>query len=173
MTLSDFLAAEQHSAVRHEFVYGKMIELPGGTIVHDNVIENLNEILKAILKPKGYKTYAQGRMVKVPDGSIFYPDVVATNEQATQELFLEAPSLIAEVMSPSSRVYDNTDKFIAYRTIPQLQYYLLVKPEAPFATLLQRTPAGVWHGQDFTNQDALVELPDLGVSFSLGDLYGV
>jgi Uma2 family endonuclease len=96
---------------------------------------------------------------------------VATNEHATQELFLEAPALIAEVMSPSSRVYDAIDKFIAYRTIPQLQYYLLVKPEAPIANLLQRTPAGTWQGQDYTDKDALVELPSLGVSFNLGELY--
>jgi|GEM_PF-4981519 Uma2 family endonuclease len=71
MTLSEFLATEQHSEVRPEFVFGKMIEMPVGTIIHDNVIENLNENLKAKLKPQGYKTYAQGRMVKVPDGSIF------------------------------------------------------------------------------------------------------
>jgi len=78
-----------------------------------------------------------------------------------------------EVLSDSTRSYDTVDKYIQYRKIPALQYYLLVEPDTMLITCLAKQEDGEWTSQIYTKPDAMVPLGNLNVSIRVGDVYGV
>jgi Uma2 family endonuclease len=52
--------------------------------------------------------------------------LVAKGPSVTQELYKTRPCLIVEVLSPSTERTDRREKWLVYREIPSLRYYLLV-----------------------------------------------
>ncbi len=73
----------------------------------------------------------EGMKVQIADDTVLYPDVFVTCDKAdlaTDRIFT-APTLVIEVLSPSTQGYDRSQKFALYRRIPALQEYILVDPD--------------------------------------------
>ena len=76
-----------------------------------------------------------------------------------------------EVLSETTRVRDMTDKFIQYRKIETLNYYLLVEPEKFLVLLNLKNEKGEWEMVSFTQNAEIISLPKLNISLSLADIY--
>jgi Uma2 family endonuclease len=166
-----YLQQEEKAAVRHEFINGKLYEMPGGTRFHEKVIMNLSTILNLLLRTKGYEVFAQGLRFTTEVQRYYYPDILVTNESFTDIPFSRNPALLAEVLSPSTRSYDTVDKFIDYRSIFSVEYYLLVEPDYCHVTLNFKTPEGEWMAEVFNKKTSVIDLPKLGIQLSLDDIY--
>jgi len=84
--------------------------------------------------------------------AFYYPDVmVVCDARDTQTHFKEFPSLVVEVLSPSTESTDRREKMLAYRTLPSLREYLLIAQDRPHIELFRRAENGAWY---------LVALPD-------------
>ena len=166
-----YLQQEEKAAVRHEFINGKLYEMSGGTRFHEKVISNLVIILGLLLRDKGYDVFAQGLRFSTGIQRYYYPDIVVTNEVFTDIRFSQNPVLLAEVLSPSTRSYDTVDKFIDYRSISSLEYYLLVEPDYWHVTLNYKTPEGEWMAEVFNKKTLVINLPKLGIQLPLQDIY--
>ena len=81
------------------------------------------------------------------------------------------PELIVEVLSETSRVRDLTDKFIQYRKIETLNYYLLAEPEKYLILLNFKNEKGDWEMISFTQKEEIISLPKLNITLSLDDIY--
>jgi Uma2 family endonuclease len=124
----------------------------------------------------GFETYTSDIKVSGEQGNVyFYPDVilVKANEQAGDDYIAINPVLIVEVLSDSTRSYDAVDKYIQYRKIPTLQYYLLVEPDTMLITCLTKQEDGEWISNIYTKPESTIPLEKWGISIRVGEVYGV
>lgn len=168
MTEQEYLQQEESATVRHEFINGKLYEMPGGMYPHEQVTGNI----QFILKTQGLRANSQGLRVRLPETKdYYYPDVVVTEEKVARVAFIEKPTFISEVLSPSTRTNDLTDKFIAYRQFPTLLYYLLVEPDFCYATLFSKNEEGIWESEVYNHLSSVILLTKLSASLPLTGIY--
>jgi Uma2 family endonuclease len=173
MTEEEYLAFEETSEVRHEFIHGKLYEMPGTTDFHNEICQQLAYLLKFLLKIKGFKIYQEAIKLRISDKKYTYPDVFVTNDASdlASRQIKRYPTLIVEVLSDSTRVYDKTDKFILYQQIPTLKYYLTVEPEKPLVECYALQDDGTWEVETFTTLAEVIKLPFLNMELPMSEIY--
>jgi Uma2 family endonuclease len=176
MTREEYIAFELKAARRHEFINGQLFEIPGELDINNLIAGKLYVLLACILEQKGYLVFSHDVKVAIPgEEKYYYPDVFVTNEPRTEEnkYNKSAPVLIAEVLSPTSRITDTVDKYLDYTKIPSLHYYLVVEPEAVYITLYHRNGGGQWQADIFTQKEQIISLPLLEMQIPLSAVYAV
>lgn len=104
-TEAEYLAIEERSEVRHEFVGGRLYQMSGGTERHELAVAALARRLYPGARAAGCRTFAN-RQLRVPSGDHFYPDVMVACGKASNLLYEERPTLIVEMLSPSTAAED-------------------------------------------------------------------
>jgi Uma2 family endonuclease len=173
LTEEEYIQYELTSNIRHEYVNGELIDMPGESTTNNTIALNLAFLVKQQLKGTGYKPYTHDVKLRIlEEKTWFYPDLFVSAEQEGTDVFvMQKPVLITEVLSKSTGAYDVFDKFIQYRKIPELQYYMLIEPVKKIVTLLSRTGNNEWQTEFFNGLEEEVNLPKLNVHFRLSDLY--
>ena len=106
-----------------------------------------------------------------PGQKYFYPDVVVTcDEHDNDPQFVQFPSLIIEVLSPSTEAADRGIKFAKYRQFSTLQEYVLVQVEQPGLEIFWRDQQGQWVLSEYGLGDSL-QLESVNLETALADLY--
>ena len=78
----------------------------------------------------------------------------------------------AEVLSPSTEATDRREKWLAYKHISSLQYYLMIAADRQHVEYYQRDDAGGWYGAVLDGEEAiLVECRDFQAELFSGDVY--
>ena len=136
-TEDEYLAMEEKSEVKHEFVGGKIYERPCGTFNHTTICKNLIVAPGNRLSGKPCRVHSSEQRIKVEkSGNTFYPDAVIfcppSRFEGKGDQLLLTPSVIFEVLSPSTQENDRTDKFKDYRAIETLTDYVLIEPNRIF-----------------------------------------
>jgi Uma2 family endonuclease len=174
MTVEDYVQFELTAPCRHEYIDGQLIPIPGEQDINNEIAGAIYVLLVSLLSSHSFKVYNHDVKVVIPGSErIYYPDVFATNEPRTEanRYIKHAPAIIAEVVSPHSRIKDTVDKYIDYTKIPELQYYLVVEPETTSITCYSRSQGGEWHADLYTRLSDVIDLPLLGVSLALSVVY--
>jgi len=171
MTENEYLSFEETVQVRHEFFHRNLLEMSGGTIFHETLILNVSLFLKAIFGISDYKVFASGLKLRINPEKYFYPDVMLTNEKFSEIRFANAPIFISEVLSPATRTFDMVDKFLDYRSLPSLQYYLLAEPEHYHVTLHTKGADGTWQSDTYRKLTDLIDLPLIGAKLPMAEIY--
>ncbi len=160
LTPEEYLAIERRSETRNEYLDGEMVAMTGGSRNHNLIVMNIGRELSLQLKKRPCEVYASDQRVRIPATGLYtYPDVVVVcAEPRFEDEELETllnPTLLIEVLSPTTEAYDRGKKFEHYQTIPSLSEYLLVS-RPPFASSNSsggKTTAGcsppspVWRGE--------------------------
>ncbi len=103
--------------------------------------------------------------------AFYYPDgMIICVPVPGDALFTDSPSVIIEVLSPTTRRIDEVQKFRDYITIPTLETYILAETESPILTLHRRDGAG-FRRESLAGLDAILDLPEAGITIPLADLY--
>jgi Uma2 family endonuclease len=172
----EYLAFEENSPERHEYIAGEIKLMTGGTLNHAKIALNLGSILKFSLKRQPYDLCGSDIRIWIPEEHIFtYPDVVVIQKPAeyleNRRDTVTNPLLIAEVLSKSTRNYDKGDKFTAYRSIPTFREYLLVEQSSPHVEHYSKTEPNQWTFTEYDGLDATFSLASVPVEIQLADLY--
>jgi len=171
LTEEEYINFELHSEIRHEFVNGKLIDMPGESLLHNHIVSNILVALKTVLHGKKYNVFIEDVKVKLPDEvKYYYPDLFVTKEKITNTFIANQPELIVEVLSESTRKYDTVDKFINYQKFPSLQCYILVEPEITLVQLFYREGED-WQMRSFTQISDVLQMNVLNISLSLKEIY--
>lgn len=171
----EYLQGELGSEVRHEYVAGNVYAMSGGTLNHQRVAGNFFYLAKSQLAGKPCFPTGSDFKLHVPLGqgeeAFYYPDgMVICAPLPGDALFTGSPSVILEVLSPATRRNDEVQKLRDYLTIPTLGTYILAETESPFLTLHRRDGAG-FRREILSGPDAILDLPEAGISIPLADLY--
>ena len=169
LTEDEYLEGEQFADVKHEYIDGRVYAMAGATSVHNLICLNMAGITKDSSKSKSCKTYVADVKIKVGT-KYFYPDVMVdcSGEMHNKSLFSEKPSLIIEVLSDSTRKFDETTKFNAYKNIESLQEYVLI--EQDFMKIQVHRRSDNWHSQAYYSGEE-VRFESLGLALPIETLY--
>lgn len=173
LSVADYLRLEAHADTRHEYWAGELFAMAGGSERHALISMNTGVALANAARKSPCRVYGADMKLHIAAKNHFcYPDVMLLcSAGVRQAQFVEQPSLIVEVLSPSTAAYDRGLKFEHYRTIPALQYYLLLEQDRPHAELFERWAGGGWKFAEATGLDASLVLPQLGLELPLAELY--
>ncbi|ANV89643.1 Uma2 family endonuclease [Picosynechococcus sp. PCC 8807] len=174
LTPEEYLAFEATSDIRHEYVDGEVYAMAGGTGNHNLISLNCAMLLRNHLKGSGCLTYMSDMKVNVAhQRRFFYPDVLVTCDRRDDpaQTYLNFPKLIIEVLSPSTKNFDQTAKFLYYRTLPSLEEYLLVGTESPFVQCFRRQTQDIWTVQIYEGLEAIAHLESFDLDAPLTDIY--
>ena len=170
MTVAEFLAFEEVSQVRHEYVRGEAFAMSGSTYRHGQIAGNIFSHLKSVARGGLCHVTIETMLVQVDQDHIYYPDVaVECVPRGGDDRVLDSPCILVEVTSKSTRRIDRTEKLENYRKIPSLQLYLIVDQMRRRVTRHWRNDHE-WLIEEFDGS-AAVPIPVLDISLSLDMIY--
>jgi len=105
ITYEAYLQMEALSDIRHEFYYGEIFAMAGGTPIHNILVQNTSQTIRGKIQRKGCQTFTENvRLELEAEGYYVYPDVmlVCNESEWKQNLSLKSAELIAEVFSDST-----------------------------------------------------------------------
>lgn len=175
VSVEDYLAGEETGGIKHEYLGGAVHAMAGATIRHNNIALNCLASLHASLRGKSCRPYNSDTKIRIefPDHTRFYyPDaMVVCHSNPDSDHYQNQPVVIVEVLSDSTRRADLGEKRDAYLTIPSLKALLFVETETPSVTVYRRVPEGGFTIERHAGPDAAIDLPEIGVTLPLPDLY--
>ena len=175
-TAEEYLAYERASEVKHEYSDGELFAMSGASRAHGRIAWNLGGALYPQLEQASCEGFTAEMRVRIPGSDRYtYPDlVVVCGEPEFEDAELDTlvnPTLVVEILSPSTEDYDRGRKLFHYRSIPSLQAVLLVSQEEVHVELYERQPDGRWVLSEADDADQSVDLPAIGARLALADVY--
>lgn len=176
LTEEQYLNIERTAACRSEFFDGRMFAMAGGSFEHMRLKDTMAMLLASRLAGRNCVTGTSDMRVRVSATGLYtYPDVLVI---CGEPKFLDGskdtllnPTLIAEVLSPSSTGYDRGSKFAHYRSVDSLQEYVVIFQNEARVEVYRRQPGGGWLLTEASGRDAGISLGSLDCSIPLGELY--
>lgn len=139
---------------------------------HDRIVVNLLAELRNRLRGSGCSTSTSDTAVRLPNGTVRRPDVtVDCGPFRPDDLEIEAPAVIVEVLSRSNRSIDQGEKLDEYRSLPSLHTYAIVHPDRAHVTVHRREDGREWIVEDVIGLESVLMLPRLSVVVPLADVY--
>jgi len=168
ITEEEYLAGEEISAIKHEFVDGEIYAMSGASKNHERIAGNIFVRLHSHLQNSSCEPFSSDVKVKVDD-NFFYPDaMVVCDDKTDHDYYTESPTIVVEVLSKSTRRYDETVKRLAYQSISTLQEYILIEQDFVDVEVCRRSDG--WMSQHYFSGDAFI-LDSIGLTLSVDDLY--
>jgi Uma2 family endonuclease len=176
MTLEEYLEFDYNAEGRYEYFDGEVVEMSGGSPEHSLLGNRIGFLLQRQLIQKNCSVYNSEVQIKVPALLPYrYGDVSALcgkpiYEDLGKQKLLVNPTLIVEVLSPSTETYDREEKFRAYKSIVSLREYLLVSQTKKFITLYVRHNEKFWFQSEYVEGEIL-KLESLECDLSVDEIY--
>jgi Uma2 family endonuclease len=175
-TIEEYLELELASEMRSEYRNGEIIPMTGGTPNHNDIAGNLYILLKSALKGKEYRTFYADQRLWIPGVNLYtYPDVMVVPRplelQTGRKDTLVNPCFIAEVLSKSTQNYDRGEKFVAYRTIPNFQEYLLIEQYRIHVEHHVKTTVNQWLFSEYDDPTITLSFSTFEFQVQIADLY--
>ena len=176
VTVDDYLEGEQATEVKLEYLAGQVVAMGGASDKHGLIAGALYAALLPAARRKACQLFSAEMKVRVDhDGEsyFYYPDLLLSCQPDDKEsaYYRRHPCLLVEVLSPSTERIDTREKLFAYRLLPSLREYLLLRQDRVQADLYQRSDAGRWQHHTFTQPGDLLALRCLDAAVSLRDVY--
>lgn len=173
LSVEEYLALEENSEQRHEYIDGAVYAMCGASQSHELVAGNLFAAIHGHLRGGPCKTYISNFKfrLKIDQKDLFYyPDVmVACGSVAGTSHYLQDPKLVVEVLSPSTESIDRREKFMSYKQIATVEEYVLVAQDSAQIIVYRR--AQKWAPRVHTGSDSIVTFQSIGFSLGLGQIY--
>ncbi len=151
VSADEYLKSEAIGSERHEYVAGRVFAMVGATRAHNTMVGNFHRQIYDAVRQAGCYSFTSDMKVKVEAlQSFYYPDLVISCEASNDlSVFLTAPCLIVEVLSPSTMDVDRREKLLAYREIATLKEYVLVFQDKVQIEVYRKDVEENWHCEVF------------------------
>jgi Uma2 family endonuclease len=180
MTEAQYLALEPVEGVRYEYINGKIYAMSGASHNHTKISTDFLIAFGTRIDRDSCEVFNSDLRVSYnPRHNYYYPDVTIVCGEPDyvpeQSLItITNPSIIVEVLSPSTEKMDRTVKWLDYRQLPSLQEYILVAQDKPVVEQFIRqtgTPKIRWLLEVTTGLDKTITLPSLGITIPMAEIY--
>jgi Uma2 family endonuclease len=172
----EYLTAEKNAFEKHEYFSGQVLALAGAGFAHNRIVANLIAKIGAYLADKDCDVSPSDlRVTTAFFDSYMYPDVtiVCDGIEMQDGVFdtVTNPSIIIEVMSPSTADNDRGYKFFYYLQIPALKEYILVDASKQSIELITRQADDSWKFATITDATGVLEIKTIQYRLPLKDIY--
>lgn len=175
-TPEEYLAQEEVANFHHEYRNGQIIPMTGGSINHNQIAGNVYAFLRFMLRQTAFKPYIGDLRLWIPHYNQYtYPDILLIQGQPVfqnqrTDTILN-PCLIVEVLSKSTKDYDRTDKFRYYRSIPELQEYVLIDQYEVGIEQYTKAKNNSWLFRAYEADTEKIFLPSVNLEITISDIY--
>lgn len=184
-TIDAYLTLERTEEERHEYLDGCVYAMAGESPDHGTICMNLSIHLGSQLLGTPCRAFSKDTKVRCGpslhpgrshQGLFAYPDLVIVCgsmqfHDQVQDVLLN-PTVIVEVLSPSTEAFDRGEKFRRYRTwLPTLVDYLLVAQDRPLVEHYRRQADATWNLLTLDGLDAQLHVPSIGCTVTLVAIY--
>lgn len=171
---AEYVALEEGSSVRHEYLGGEIYAMAGGSPDHAALAATLIRLLGARLPP-GCRIFTSDLRIRIPaTGLSTYPDAAVvcgrTERAADDVLAVVNPVLLIEITSRSTEPYDRGEKLRHYAQLQSIREVLIASHREPRLTLYRRDTAGLGDVTEARRGDSLV-LDSLAAHLAVDDVY--
>jgi Uma2 family endonuclease len=175
-TFEGYVDLEETSPVKHEFLDGQVWAMAGGSPEHAAIAGNVIRLLGQALLGKRCRVLTSDLRIRVQKTGLgTYPDAsvicgaVELDPDDPKGHTATNPTLLVEVLSPSTEDYDRGEKLAHYKRIASLQELVLVAHDERRVDLWRRVGER-WTQLTFHAGDAMA-LASLDVSVPVDAIY--
>jgi Uma2 family endonuclease len=175
LSVQEYLRLERLAETKNEYLDGQMVAMTGATLRHNGIVTNLARELSGQLYDRPCEVYPNDLRVRIPSANVYvYPDAtVVCGEPRLEDSFFDTllnPTLIVEVLSPSTVSYDRGKKLRWYQSLDSLSEILLISQDAP--VIEQHVRQGDdWISRTAEGLEAVLPLPSIQAELALAEVY--
>ncbi|MCP2729256.1 Uma2 family endonuclease [Limnofasciculus baicalensis] len=172
----EYLALEEAADDKSEYIDGEIFPMAGGSTNHNQIAGNFYVELSVAFKKLDYRVFMSDVRLWIPKRRIYtYPDVMVVAGEPeyynNRTDTITNPRVIIEVLSPSTKGYDKSNKFKGYRTIPTFQEYLLIDQTRIYIEHFHKIDERRWDFRDYDESDVAIALSSVSLEISILDIY--
>ena len=174
---AEYLAFERaQTDAKHEYLDGEITAMSGASLEHNLIAVNVLTALRTQMRGRPCNVFSGDMRVKVSaTGFYTYPDISALcgERQLEDDTFdtLLNPSVIIEILLPSTEAYDRGVKFAHYQSIESLQVYALIAQDKRRIEIYRRQESDNWLYSAVEGLDAKVSLDAISCELTAADVY--
>ena len=175
-SFAEYLQLEETAAYKNEYQDGEIVPMTGGTTDHNKIALNFAAYLKFALKGQKYNIFIGDVKLWIAQyRQATYPDVLLIEGEPiyyeTGKTTITNPRLIVEVLSKSTQNYDQGDKFLYYRSLPEFQEYILISQSRPYVMQYNKTQENKWLLTEYEGENASLSLTSVNFALSFQEIY--
>ncbi len=175
VSAEEYLALDRAAEFRSEFLDGEMVAMSGGSMRHSRLKMNLAGEIHAALRGTSWQAFNSDLRVRVSSRIYTYPDLsIVCGEplpaDERQDILLN-PTVIVEVLSPSTEHYDRGVKLQYYRAIQSLRDYILVAQDQVRIEQYTRGEANTWTLREYQTASEALLIESVGISVPVARIY--
>lgn len=176
LTPHEYLARERLAETKSEYLRGEMFAMSGASREHNLIATNVSAELRQQLRERPCEFYQADMRVNVrPTGLYTYPDVtVVCGEPRFEDAEVDTllnPTVLVEVLSPSTADYDRGGKFAHYRRLESLREYVLISQDRSLVEHYVRQGADQWLLTEQRGLGAKLVLASIACRIALEEIY--
>jgi Uma2 family endonuclease len=176
ITQQDYLELERNALDKHEYYKGEIFAMSGASFKHNLIESNLRGALHNFLQDKNCNEFGSNLRIHIPSNTLYtYPDIIVLCDepQFVDEEFdtITNPSVIIEILSPSTANYDRGTKFDLYREIISLKEYILVDSNDIHLVLYVKNANNTWTLSETKDISGSIRIPSIDFTINLADIY--
>lgn len=176
ITEQEYLTTERLATEKHEYFQGEIFAMSGASKAHNEIFTNALGELIIQLKGRTCRPYGSDFRINIPRNTLYtYPDISffcsdpqtldAEDDTATN------PTVIIEILSASTRNYDQGEKFNLYREIDTLKEYILIDSQAIKVIKHSKNEDNSWLLVEYKSIEDVFFIKSIDVELSLINLY--
>lgn len=172
----DYLEQERVAVNKHEYFKGEIVAMAGASLIHNRIVSNLIRKVGNLLDGTTCEIFPSDLRVSVSSKQSFtYPDatIVCNKPDMLDDQFdtLRNPSVIFEVISPSTEHNDRGRKFFFYMQIPEFAEYILIDSTSYYIQVGRRQPDDSWKFEDIRDLSASLLINTIGQQIPMQEVY--
>ncbi|MEZ5444154.1 MAG: Uma2 family endonuclease [Lysobacterales bacterium] len=175
ISVEQYLLDEQRSDGKHEYLAGQIVAMGGASRAHGLLAGAMYASLLPHARRKGCQLFIADMKLRIDhegDSWFYYPDLLLSCDPSDRDpVYVTTPCLLVEVLSPSSETIDSREKLLAYRLLPSLREYLMLRQDRLQADLYQRGDDRRWLHLRLTQAEDELPLRCLDVQPRLAEIY--
>lgn len=175
-TIEEYLSMEEAAVEKHEYYKGEIFAMSGPKLPHNIISRNLLIGLGVKLMGKKCQPFGSDQRIHIEANTLFtYPDIsIICGEPETlnnDNWNILNPTVIIEILSPSTKNYDRGEKFKLYRDIASLREYILVDSEGIYIEIFRLNDANHWELEDYKPVDDLIHIRSINEELTIAEIY--
>ena len=135
MTWEEYLAFEEQSPYRHEYVNGAVYAMGGASLAHNQIAQQLVVAFHTHLRGGPCKPFFLEAKLEIRAGRdqiMYYPDaMVSCRPEDRSDHIVRNPKLVVEILSKSTQNIDRREKAMTYQRVEAIEEYVLIAQSQP------------------------------------------
>ena len=173
MTWEEYLAFEERSPHRHEFVNGTVYAMSGASLAHNRIAQALVVAFRSHLRGGPCEPFFLEAKLEIrtdSDRVMYYPDaMVSCRPEDRTDQVVRNPKLVVEILSKSTQHIDRREKAMTYQRVQAIEEYVMIAQHRPRIIVHRRAEA--WRPTVYSTMDASVEFRSIGLEIPLAQVY--